>query len=232
MKRLIPVVLAAAFMATPLFAAGLKISGLMADPAFSALDPVQRLESLNGQLSDKRLSSSDLSGDLTARLFMDAIVGEADPGKRLDRYAQLRAANPKLPQTYELEQHLATQVLAGDPATKGGDELAKLRSLLRMENEKKISWPAAAPLYTGMLSAHLSGNAEYQQMSAADKIKYIRRITAEGVVKEMTATNFIRGVGWEMLSAMPVAQQAAALKAMEPGLDFFSKSSLGRGYAE
>lgn len=231
MKRTLILTCLFLLFATQAFA-GMKISELLADPAFAALNPVQRLENINQRLTDGALTSSDISGDVTSRLFMDALITEPDATAMIMKYGQLRAAYPKLSSCYELERSLAVQYMATDPQLKGGDDLARLKALLVLENQQVISWPGAAPLYTGILANHLAANSVYQAMSHADRITYIRHLAADGVVKDMIATDFIRGEGMALLSSLPQAEQAAALAAMEAGLDFFSKSSLQGGYAE
>lgn len=231
MKRIIILAILFLMASTQAFA-GIKVSELLADPAFAALDPVQRLENINQRLVDGTLTSSDISGDVASRLFMDAIVSEPDAKARLAKYGELRNRLEKMPQCYELERSLAVQYLAADPATSGDDDLARLKVLLMLENTELISWPAAAALYTGTLANHLASNAQYQAMSHADRITYIRHLAADGVVKDLTATDFIRGEGMALLSELPEAERAAAMAAMEAGLDFFSKSSLNNGYVQ
>ena len=231
MKKIAAVLIVVLLFASQAFA-GPTVSELLASPDFANLDAVKRLEVLNQKLTDETMKSSDISGDIISRLFMDAIVTEPDATARLTKYGQLRASYPKLPSCYELERSLAVQYLAANPATKDADDLVRLKTLLQLENSATISWPAAAALYTGILANHLATNQEYQAMSHADRITYIRHLAADGIVKDLTATDFIRGEGMALLSELPPAEQAPALKAMETGLDFFSKNSLTKGYAE
>ncbi|THB70816.1 MAG: hypothetical protein D6E12_02160 [Desulfovibrio sp.] len=231
MKRVAGIVVVLMMMCGPAYA-GMNVSELMADPAFAALDADARLMQLNQRFAVDEVTTSDISGDMVARFFMDAVVGQADAKAMLDKYAALRAQFPDLPQTYDLEQHLAMQYLASDPALNGEDELARLKMLLQLEENEAISWPAAAPLYKGILADHLASNPEYQTMDHAGRIQYIRHLAADGVVKDLTATTFVRTEGMEMLSELPEAERAAAFEAMQAGLDFFSKSALEEGYVE
>lgn len=231
MKKLLCAFMLVSIMAAPALA-GLKMTELMQDPEFAQADPIARLQMLDKKMVDKTIKTSDISGDLAARLYMDAIVDVTDPTARLDKYAQIMAGLEKMPTSYPLESHLLCEYLAKNPIAKQADLLTKLKLLLQLEEEKKISWPAAAPVYTGMITYHLVTNAEYQAMSNEDKLKYIKKLSDEGYVKDLSSSRFTKGVGLEILSATPVENQAATLTGLEPILDFFTKSMLSKGYVE
>ncbi|PKL44207.1 MAG: hypothetical protein CVV41_06115 [Candidatus Riflebacteria bacterium HGW-Riflebacteria-1] len=205
-------------------------SELVAGEAFAKAAPAQRLEMLNSQLDSKELKSSDLSGDLMVRLFNDCIHSEKEAPARLDAYAKLRNQFNKLPQTYELETNLIVNFLATTAEGQKGDLVGMMKHIQTLLDAKKTCWPVVAPLHEGMLAAHLVSNAEYQKMSAKDKLAYVKKLVGESAFKDMTGTRFVRGVVTDVLMVTAEDQQKAVYDELVPLLDTFTKIAIPNGY--
>jgi len=230
MKRVFLVVALVVVLCVPSWAASKKFADLSKDEAFAKATAEQRLEWLNGKVDKKEFGSSDVSADIVTRLFFDRLKEEKDATARLTAYGSLRAKLPKLTQTYELEAHLATDYLASTPEGQKADLPAMIKMLTKLQEEKKISWPAAAPLYEGMLSAHLASNADYQKMTPKDKLAYLKKLNDDKVVGNMTTNRFARGVVAVALSEAGPDKQKAVFDELAPVMCFFTKSASTNGY--
>ncbi len=230
MKRIFAAMVMMVLFCVPSWSAQKKVADLMKDEAFAKATAEQRLEWLNEKVDKKEFGSSDVSADIVTRLFFDRLKDEKDAAARLTAYGALRAKLPKLTQTYELEAHLATDYLASTPEGQKADLPAMLKMLTKLQEEKKISWPAAAPLYEGMLSAHLASNAEYQKMSAKDKLMYLKKLNDDKVVGNMTTNRYARGVVAVALSEAGPEKQKAVFDELAPAMCFFTKTAVTNGY--
>lgn len=212
------------------WAAPVKYSDLAKDEAFAAATAEQRLEIVNRKIENKEIASYDISADGVGRLFRDRLRDEPDAGARITAYGQLRAKYSKLPATYELETHLVVEFLAASPEGQKGDLVGMMKWIKRFQDEGKMSWPAVAPLHDGMLGAYLISSAEYQGLPAKEKVVFLRKLSAEGAVADMTATHFTVGVVSSLLSQTPPEQQKAVFDELAPTLDFFTKSAIRNAY--
>lgn len=217
-------------LANPGFGASMKFSDLAKDEAFAKGTPEQRLEYVNKKLESKELKSSDINIDLTSRLLFDALKDEKDQAKRLDLYGQLRGKNSKLSQTYELESSLICGFLASIPEGQKSDLPAMMKMIQKFQDEKKVSWPAVAPLHEGMLAAYLIAHADYQKMSVKDKLVFIKKLAADKVIAELTSSKFSRGVVSVALSEAGPDKIKALFDELKGEMDFFTKSFTQGGY--
>lgn len=126
--------------------------------------------------------------------------------------------------------HLATDLLASTPEGQKADLVAMLKMLTKLQEEKKISWPAVAPLYEGTLAAHLASNTEYQKMAAKDKLAYFKKLNDDKVVGNMTTNRFARGVAAVALTEAGPEKQKAVFDELTPSMCFFTKTAVTNGY--
>lgn len=231
MKRVLFVLFAISLIATTVWAAPpKKFSDLLKDEAFAKATAEQRLEWINAKIDKKEFTSSEISGDIITRLYFDRLKDEKDAAARLNTYGQLRGKFNKISQTYEIEVHLATEFLAATPEGQKADLVAMLKMVTLMQADKKISWPAAAPLYEGMLSAHLATNADYQKMSAKEKLTYLKKLNDDKVVGNMTTNRFARCVAAVALTEAGPEKQKAVFDELAPIMCFFTKTAVTGGY--
>jgi hypothetical protein len=231
MKKGVLMVLVFSMLCSLTFAApAKKFSDLMTDEAFAKATSEQRLELVHKKLEAKEFASGEINGDLATRLFMDRLKEEKDPDARFSAYGQLRGKFNKLPATFELEGFLAQEYLAATPEGQKGDLVGMMKNLLQAANDKKISWPGHASLHEGMFCAYLVSHAEFNKMTAKDKLAFIKKLVDDKVVKDMTTTRFSRGILGKALSEVEADKQKAVFEEAAGVLDFFTKTSIQNGY--
>lgn len=231
MKKLLFVFIAAFMLVAGTAQCALKtFTELMGQEAFAKASAEERLLLLQKQMDDKEIKSGELSGDLMTLLFNDKLKDEKDPAAKLEVYGTIRNKCMKLPATYELELHLVTSFLATTPEGQKGDLVGMMKHIQTLLDAKKTCWPVVAPLHEGMLAAHLVANAEYQKMSAKDKIGYLKKLLGEVVIKEMSSNRFARGVVGDLLISLPQEERKAAYDELVPLLDTFTKIAVTNSF--
>jgi len=213
-------------------AASKKPSELMQIPEFASATPEGRLAWINDLLVKKEWSSSDMNSDVMTRLIMDVLVAEKTPQDQVRKYGEIREKYGKLTSTYDLEKHLVVQFLATDPEAQKADIPGKCKIVHRLNKQNVLSWPGVADVLKGMIALHLATSAEYQAMTAMEKLEYLRSMDGLNIVSNLTSSSFSKGVAAELMSQTPVADQPALYKEIDPSTDFHTKTSIRNGYVD
>lgn len=213
-------------------AAGKSPSELMAISEFAGADPEARLAWVNAKLDAKEYTSSDINTDLMTRLIMDVLVQEASVKDQMTRYGKIRETYGKLVATYDLEKYLATQYLATVPEAMNADVRGKCKIIHQLQKQNVLSWPGIADVLKGMIAFHLATSEEYQAMTPIQKIEYLAGLDGLNVVSNLTSSSFTKGIAAELMSGTPTGQQADVAKQIDASADFFTRSSIQKGYLE
>ncbi|MGB3976005.1 MAG: hypothetical protein WBM02_11070 [bacterium] len=211
---------------------GKKGSELMEISEFAGADPEARLDWVNKKLESKEFTSSDISSDLMTRLIMDVLVKQATAKDQMTKYGEIRGKYTKLVSTYELEKYLAMQYLATVPEAMNADAEGKCKIIHGLHTRGVLSWPGIADVLTGMMVYHLATDKKYQDMTSMQKIDYLTSLEGLKVVSNMTSSQFSKCVAAELISGTPKDKQPELINEINAMSDFFTKSSVQKGYLD
>jgi hypothetical protein len=213
-------------------AAGMSPSELMAIAEIAGADPEARLAWVNAKLDSREYTSSDINTDLMTRLIMDVLVQEASVKDQMTRYGKIRQAYGKLTATYDLEKYLATQYLATVPEAVNADIRGKCKIIHQLHKQKVLSWPGVADVLKGMIAFHLATSEEYQALTPVQKIEYLAGLDGLNVVSNLTTSSFSKAIAAELMSGTPADQRADMAGQIDAVADFFTRSSMQKGYLD
>ncbi len=232
LSKIIPILLMVVVLIFVHQAEGKKGSELMEISEFAAADPEARLDWVNKKLESKEFTSSDINSDLMTRLIMDVLVKEATPKDQMTKYGEIRGKYTKLVSTYELEKHLAVQYLATVPEAISADSKGKCKIIHSLHKKGTLSWPGIADVLTGMMAYHLATDEEYQAMTPMQKIDYLSSLDGLKVVSNMTSATFSKCIATEVLSGTPEDRRPELINEINATADFFTKSSVQKGFLD
>ena len=167
-----------------------------------------------------------------SRLLFESVKEEKTIEATLNKYAAIRKSHKRLPSATELEKSFVVRYLSESKAAKGKDTVTQLKLLKGLEDSGKISWPTIASVYTGLLTHHLATNAAYQKKNHYQKIQYVRELESKGVIKSLTAAEFLKGLSFQYLSSLPKGEQKKKAASIGKEVGFFTKSTVKAAYME
>lgn len=207
----------------------LKLEEVTSIVEFQKKNTEQKLQHINQLITDKKAKSYTFS-EYLHRLWWDAISAEKTIMAKIDKYASLKAQNSKLPTNYDFEKTLIMQYFSEDPVVSKASVLDQLKALKKLQDGKKISWPAAAPFYTGLLALHLAQNPEFQKMVVKDKVAYIKQLEGTNAVGSISSAPYLKGLVLEEISVKPVDQKKQTYDQYIGIVGFFAKGTMEKAY--